>query len=240
MGYNRQTGMWEGPSANTNGLDLGSFTTTETAPQWSNPSQGGGFSFGSTNEAPRLTRYGQKNTTYSGKGGNWTSTNGGSWTGANGETVDDLGGYLKSREALASGSDFSGYQAGLNTALNDQNDYSSRYKQLLDDPSKIQQTAGYQFDLDQGNQAINRSAAAKGMLGSGNVLAELLKYGQGMASKEYGNQLAALTNGSAMAGNKVNSLGTLMRGAQQFGATNGYFKKATNTKGQQPNTWTGG
>lgn len=73
---------------------------------------------------------------------------------------------------------------------------------LLTDPSKIQQTAGYQFAVDQGNQAINRSAAAKGQLNSGGVLAELQKYGQGMASQEYGNQ--------------VNQLSGLMKGSQDF------------------------
>jgi len=76
---------------------------------------------------------------------------------------------------------------------------------IMSDPSKIQQTAGYQFAVDQGNQAINRSAASKGMLGSGNVLAELAKYGQGMGSQEYGNQ--------------VNRLSGLIGQAYQYGPT---------------------
>lgn len=79
---------------------------------------------------------------------------------------------------------------------------SSRLAELLTDPNSIEKTPAYQFALEQGNQAINRSAAAKGMLGSGNVLAELAKYGQGMASQEYGNQ--------------VNRLSDLMSRSQQY------------------------
>lgn len=100
---------------------------------------------------------------------------------------------------MQSGADFSPYQTQLN--------------QLLTDPSKIQQTPGYQFALGQGNEAINRSAAAKGMLNSGGVLAELQKYGQGMASQEYGGQ--------------VNRLAELMRNAQQFGVQSGQFRPTT-------------
>ena len=62
--------------------------------------------------------------------------------------------------------------------------------------SQLENSPGYQWWFNQGNQAINRSAAAGGMLNSGNVLSELAKYGQGMASQEYGNrvnQLAGLT-----------------------------------------------
>lgn len=51
----------------------------------------------------------------------------------------------------------------------------------INDPS-------YKFRFDQGQQALERSAAAKGFLGSGNVLQELQKYGQDMASQEYQNQ----------------------------------------------------
>jgi hypothetical protein len=50
------------------------------------------------------------------------------------------------------------------------------------------QDPSYAFRLGEGQQALERSAAAKGMLGSGNILAELQKYGQGMASQEYQNQ----------------------------------------------------
>lgn len=71
--------------------------------------------------------------------------------------------------------------------------YDAKLSSLMSDPNSIANSAAYKFRLDQGNQAIQRSAAAKGMLGSGNTLAELLKYGQGEASQEYGNEIGRLT-----------------------------------------------
>ena len=46
---------------------------------------------------------------------------------------------------------------------------------------------GYQFALDQGLQALNRNAASRGMLASGNNTQDILKYAQGLANQEYGN-----------------------------------------------------
>lgn len=45
----------------------------------------------------------------------------------------------------------------------------------------------YAFDLDQGQKALERSAAARGGLASGGTLKDLTKYAQGMASNEYQN-----------------------------------------------------
>ena len=55
----------------------------------------------------------------------------------------------------------------------------------LSNLAQIDQSPSYQWRYNQGLEAVNRTAAAKGMLGSGNRLAELTKYGQGMASQEY-------------------------------------------------------
>jgi hypothetical protein len=138
---------------------------------------------------------GVQQNTYNGPGGTWTQGNNGGWTSGTGQVVNNLSGYLGMKNQQAQGSDFGGYQSQL--------------QGLLSDPSKIQQTPGYQFAVDQGNQAINRSAAAKGMLNSGGVLAELAKYGQGMASQQYDTQ--------------TNRLADLMHGAQTFGVQSGYF-----------------
>lgn len=48
----------------------------------------------------------------------------------------------------------------------------------------------YQFRFQQGLDAVNRGAAKSGMLGSGNQMAELMQYGQGMASQEFGAEFA--------------------------------------------------
>lgn len=48
----------------------------------------------------------------------------------------------------------------------------------------------YQFRMSQGLEAVNRNQAAGGMLHSGNRLAALEQYGQGLASTEYGAEYA--------------------------------------------------
>lgn len=56
---------------------------------------------------------------------------------------------------------------------------------------------GYGFRFDEGQRAIERSAAARGMGLSGGILRELARYGQGLGSAEYGNVYNRL---SAIAG----------------------------------------
>lgn len=67
------------------------------------------------------------------------------------------------------------------------NFYRSKLQQMSmgefspDDPS-------YQWRFDQGQQAVERSLGARGLLNSGNAGIELQEYGQGAASQEYGAQ----------------------------------------------------
>lgn len=69
-----------------------------------------------------------------------------------------------------------------------------RLNQLLQDPSSIASDPGYQFQYNQGLEAINRTAAAKGMLGSGNRLLDLTNYGQDRAKTSYGDSINRLSN----------------------------------------------
>lgn len=46
---------------------------------------------------------------------------------------------------------------------------------------------GYQFRLDQGNQALQNMAAATGNLNSGRALKDAMNFSSGLASQEYGN-----------------------------------------------------
>ncbi|MGJ0454172.1 MAG: hypothetical protein ACR65T_13235 [Methylocystis sp.] len=57
---------------------------------------------------------------------------------------------------------------------------------------------GYQFALGQGLEALNRNAASRGMLASGNNTQDILKYSQGLANQEYGNWQDRLGNFSGM------------------------------------------
>lgn len=70
----------------------------------------------------------------------------------------------------------------------------NRLNQLLQDPSSITSDPGYQFQFNQGLEALNRTAAAKGMLGSGNRLYDLTNYGQDRAASSYGGAVDRLSN----------------------------------------------
>ena len=104
----------------------------------------------------------------------------------------------------------------------------------------FQQSPGYQFAFDQGVQAIDRGASARGLLGSGARLKELTRYGQGVANQEYGNyqnRLAALSGIGQTATNTGAGLGAqtaqgvgnaIMQGGQaqaqgQTGAANAWL-----------------
>jgi hypothetical protein len=58
--------------------------------------------------------------------------------------------------------------------------------------NNFRNTPGYEFARDQGLDAINRTAAARGMLAGGNTSADLMKYGTGLADQTYGNYLTRL------------------------------------------------
>ena len=70
----------------------------------------------------------------------------------------------------------------------------TQYAALVQDPSKYEQTAGYKFLQDQGEQALRRNAAAMGNLQSGATGKALMEYGQGMASTGLDAELARLAS----------------------------------------------
>src|SRR5690606_35875395 len=55
---------------------------------------------------------------------------------------------------------------------------------------------GYQFQVDQGLQALDRGAASRGMLSSGNLLQAEQKFGSDLANQEYQNWLKNLLSAS--------------------------------------------
>jgi hypothetical protein len=74
---------------------------------------------------------------------------------------------------------------------------------------------GYAFRLAEGNKALERSAAARGMLMSGQMFKGAQRFGQDLASQEYQN---AFNRYQTNRSNQLNPLGTLMASGQ--GATN--------------------
>lgn len=102
------------------------------------------------------------------------------------------------------------------------------YGSLLQDFGRqdFQKDPGYRFRLDQGSQAIDRAAKARGMYMSPSTVKELLRYNQGFASNEYTNaynrdmanrtskfnMLSGVSGGGQTAANQVGNAGMNMAG----------------------------
>jgi hypothetical protein len=72
-------------------------------------------------------------------------------------------------------------------------------------------STGYNFQLQQGQQAITGSAAARGLLGSGGTAKALTQFGQGLAGNYFNNYLAQLggvSNQGLQASGQIGSAGT--------------------------------
>lgn len=81
---------------------------------------------------------------------------------------------------------------------------------------RISNLPGYQAELGQGVDAIQKAGSAQGYLGSGRVLKELSQYGQNTLSKYYGDTLSRL---AAIAGQGYNAATQTSQGEQQRGNT---------------------
>lgn len=71
-------------------------------------------------------------------------------------------------------------------------------------------SAGYKFNLQQGQNAITSSNAASGLLNSGSALKQLQGFGQGLASnylQQYIANLGGLSNSGLQAGSLVGGAG---------------------------------
>ena len=117
-------------------------------------------------------------------------------------------------------------QLDAQMAKDPSNGYADQLKTLMtgqfspNDPS-------YAWRFQQGQQAVERSAAAKGLLQSGNAAIELQQYGQGMASQEYGAQFNRTL--SAMGASESAFQSSYNRLAELSGMTTGMQANSQNT-----------
>lgn len=84
----------------------------------------------------------------------------------------------------------------------------------------LAKSPGYQFRLQQGQQALDAGLASRGGMGSGKAMTAAQEYGQNFASNEYGNrlnQLAGLSGTGQTAAGNLGSLGANY--AQNYGGT---------------------
>jgi hypothetical protein len=64
---------------------------------------------------------------------------------------------------------------------------------------------GYQFRMDEGSKALDRSAASRGLLRSGAQQKAITAFGQGIASEEYGNYMNNLFQASGLGSQAASS-----------------------------------
>lgn len=121
------------------------------------------------------------------------------------------------------------YQQNINPYLQLGQQGVSSLQNLVQDPNSFANSQAYQFLRDSSLSALDRSAAARGGLGSGGADADRIALASGLASQEYGNEfnrrynLASLgQNAAAGAGSmgqqSANQIGNLYGAQGQIGA----------------------
>ncbi len=84
--------------------------------------------------------------------------------------------------------------------------------------AEAQQDPGYQFRLDAGRQALERSAAARGLLRTGGTLKDIAEYGQKYGAQEYADVF-----NRALQAQQANEHGREAEFAPQFAQYNNQF-----------------
>jgi hypothetical protein len=116
-----------------------------------------------------------------------------------------------------------GYLSGIGPQNAQHNPASGGYGSLMqpfNGQVSEQNDPGYQFRLQQGQQALQRSAAAKGDLLSGGTAKALQQYGQDYASNEYQNTYNRYMNDQTTKYNRLASLaGVGQQAVGQSGAS---------------------
>jgi hypothetical protein len=101
------------------------------------------------------------------------------------------------------------------------------------DESKMASSPAYQFQLQQGLEAVNRGAAKGGNLGAGNRLLELQRFGQGLAAQSYGDEFQRqfATNQDAYNRNIQGYGLNYQRGQDMYGRGQNYLNRLSSLAG---------
>lgn len=96
----------------------------------------------------------------------------------------------------------------------------------------FEQSPGYQFQMDEGMRNLQRNYAARGLLESGPVMKELLKYSQGLASQDYNRAYDTWVGRQQSLFNNYQNqlLGLSNMGAQFSGAPEAFNLGSTNSQ----------
>lgn len=97
------------------------------------------------------------------------------------------------------------------------------------DYSVLTESPQYQFALQQGQQALDRDAAARGTLFSGAHTKDAMRFGQGLASQQFQNYFNNLSSLASRGENAAAGQGNL--GARYAGQNNALLTNAANIRG---------
>lgn len=92
--------------------------------------------------------------------------------------------------------------------------YGTQLNDLMKNPNAVMDTPYTKFQQQQGQQAIERSGAARGLLQSPQMALELQKYGQGLASESFQQQFQNLAMLSGANVNPAQAAGVLSQKGQ--------------------------
>ena len=187
-----------------------------------------------TLKAPNLEDYARS----LGRGERWEYVN----PGANDSGVGPQAGYYPTGGGGGNGGyDYEAYNKDLE-AYNKAIDASGGSAEPIDLTEKLRATPGYQFQQEEGLQALERGAAASGRLNSGATMKGITKYSQGLADSTYENYMNRLYSLAGLGQTSVQATGQAGQNyANQAGANlinagnaqaSGYINAA--------NAWTGG
>jgi hypothetical protein len=135
--------------------------------------------------------------------------------------VTTVGGYIAGSSGRKNASTALGMEQ---TEFGEQQGFESQLAALIQNPSSVTSTPGYQFTLSQGTEAVARGSAAGGFLNSGNEGAALTQYGQGLATSSLTQQEQLLAG--------LSGLQASSSSAQNVSATTGASANTFNQVGQ--------
>lgn len=130
----------------------------------------------------------------------------GDWQAQNPASQIGMGGNLNNLVA-ANGNAAEQYQQYVNEFNAQQAQNAPEDDGSAPDYSAFYNSPDYKFALDQGNQSLQRAAAAGGRLASGNTLAAAQQYGQGLATQNYGNYVNRLAGIAGIGQSATNATG---------------------------------
>lgn len=113
---------------------------------------------------------------------------------------------------------------------NERKQYQNQLSTLMTNPGSFESSPFYKFAYDQGLESIQR----KGNVRSGNKLAQLMKYGQGMASQHYFPQANLLSTLSGATTGSPAAAGLAVSGAFERSQNLANLASANKAAGQNP------